>query len=130
MRRYLVAPVLLALTACASPQQQCIQQTSGQLATLDAQIAEAQANLSRGFAVVDSTNTTANMQRCFAGSAVNNANSAHRGCIGTSNPTVQRTVPVNRQAETQRLAALQKQRDAVAVHAAPAIADCKARFPQ
>ena len=46
----LILPLLLALAACATPQQQCINSVAGNLHALDGLILQTQGNLQRGFA--------------------------------------------------------------------------------
>ena len=53
MKPYLAATILLALVACATPQQRCITKAAPDLPVLNRLIAETEGNLSRGYAFTE-----------------------------------------------------------------------------
>ncbi len=57
--------LVLALTACGTPQEQCIRANTKELRQVDALIAETRANLSRGYAYDEQTVTDWDWEPCF-----------------------------------------------------------------
>ena len=130
MRWVLIAPALLALTACGTPQQQCIDQTSQDLIVLDRLIAQTQGNLARGFAYVPTVQSVPVFQPCFGPPSGAYFYGGPLTCSGNWNQTVLRPSAIDLNAEAAKLATMQKKRDQLAHQLAPAVAECKARYPQ
>ena len=63
MRR-IALPFLLVLAACASPQQSCIRAAQTELRAIDAQIAESETALRRGYRVTQATEARTTLNIC------------------------------------------------------------------
>lgn len=129
MRWYLLAPALLALTACGTPQEQCIRLNTHDLIVLDRLIAETQGNLSRGFAYVETVETVPVFRPCFSEPTDANPNPAPHTCLDDREQTVRRPAAIDLDAEAKKLASMRKRRDQMDHELAPAVAGCKARYP-
>lgn len=53
MKRFLATPLLLALAACGTPQERCIDRASHDIKVMDRLIARTEGNISRGYAYVE-----------------------------------------------------------------------------
>lgn len=62
--RLIALPVLLVLAACASPRQACIRAAEADLRAMDAQIAESEAALRRGYRVSEATEGRTTLNIC------------------------------------------------------------------
>lgn len=130
MKWYLIAPALLALSGCGTPQEQCIRLNTHDLIVLDRLIAETQGNLARGFAYVETVETVPVFRPCFSGPTELNPNPEPRTCLDDEERTVRRPAAIDLDAEARKLATMRKRRDEMASELAPAVAGCKARYPQ
>lgn len=130
MRWYLAAPVLLSLAACGTPQEQCIRSVSHDQIVLDRLIAQTQGNLARGYALVDTVVTTPEMQDCTQSASASNPNPSPQMCFGDVATTVTNPVAIDLTAEAAKLASMQQRRAQMVKELAPAVADCKARYPK
>jgi len=102
MTRIAVLIALAALAACGTPEERCLRRATPDYSTIDAEIAETEANIARGYRVVPS-NTTVGLGLCTQSGPVNL-------CLDTSHDLPPRTEPVDVQAEKGRLAALRARR--------------------
>ncbi|WP_193139514.1 MULTISPECIES: hypothetical protein [unclassified Meridianimarinicoccus] len=50
--RFVIFPVLLLLAACGTPEQRCVRQYTGEVATVERLIEETELNLTRGYTYV------------------------------------------------------------------------------
>lgn len=103
MHRYLPIAAALALSACASPQERCITDATKDLSGLDAQIAEAEINISRGYRVQDAAIDSIGVQAC-------NQIGGVRICVGGEQEIQGRRIPIDVASERARLQALQTRR--------------------
>ncbi len=130
MRWYLMAPVALCLAACGTPQEQCIRSVSHDALVLDRLIAEAQSNLARGYAYVDTVVTTTEFVDCTPDATTANPNPAPQSCFEDVPITVTKPFAIDLDAEAAKLTSMQKRRTQMAKDLAPAVAACKAQYPK
>ncbi len=128
MRLRLALPLLLiaALTACGTPQEQCIRSATRDLRTVERLIAETEANLARGYAYEMRKIIRHEWTRCddwVRGTPV-------RMCFEPVWDTVKRPVAIDPEAEMRKLAALKARRKALAGQAEAAIAACRVQYPE
>jgi hypothetical protein len=62
--RLIYALSALALVACASPQDRCLRQAQAQLVELDAQIAESEHAIARGYRIMPATEARTTLHIC------------------------------------------------------------------
>lgn len=118
--RPLAALCLLALAAaCAEPRTACLNRATAELRAIDAEIAEIELALARGYRVVGGSTVTAGLSVCTRDNPVT-------VCLGGSRPISERTVAIDRRAEEARLRALRAERPAAAARAERAAAACPA----
>jgi hypothetical protein len=125
MSRLLFVLALVALLgACSTPQQRCEAGIDRDLGALDAQIAEAQGNIARGYALRPDRSRTVTFGACSG----NNG----RGSVGITIcgertvPVANRPVAIDLAAERARLGDLQRQRATRESAIAAALAQCAA----
>lgn len=122
---------LLFLTACGTPQEQCLNRNTRDLRTVDRLITETQGNLDRGYAYEDITVYRDVWVYCDR-PAVPEGQPAPppRMCLDEQAETVTRPKAIDLAAEATKLAGLVAKRRQLARAAEPAIARCKAEFPE
>ncbi len=125
----------LLLAACGTPQERCISDVTRELRVVDRLIADSQANLSRGYALVNQTVYVPVWEYCTPPVVVRPADGSApvlvpgRMCLDDEPRTVRRPVAIDPAAEKRKLAGLQDQRKALVARSEPAIAQCRARYP-
>jgi hypothetical protein len=131
MRR-LILPVLLILTACGTPQEQCINRNTRDLRTVEKLIKETQTNLARGFALEQVTTYVPVWVQCPITALVDGTKKPRptRLCLEDRPQTETRPKAIDLNAERAKLQSLLKKRDELASAAAPLIAECKAQYPE
>jgi hypothetical protein len=126
MRAVLSAVLLLVLlSACGTPLQQCLWRAEADLRSLETERAERQRSLDRGYALERQIVPFVGPAICahpVTGTPVPCARFADRW------DTVE--VPINRRLETQRVAVLDRMIAEERARVAPAQAACRAQFPQ
>jgi hypothetical protein len=127
MKRFLI---LFALAACGTPQERCINGVSGDLGTLDRLIAETQGNISRGFGYETQTQMVPEWVDCTPGATPDNPKPKSQMCFDDVPQQVRRPVALDLAAEQAKLDSMVKRRGQMASLVAPAIEDCKARYPE
>jgi hypothetical protein len=121
--------LVLILAACGTPQEQCIRANTKELRQVDALIAETQSNLARGYGYEEHTVTDWDWEPCFVGRPV--ANDRHSDmCWEPYERTVRKAVAIDPAVEKRKLAALTARRKVLVSQAAPAVAACKAQYPE
>ena len=130
MKWYLAAPILLSLSACGTPQEQCIRSVSHDVIVLDRLIVETQGNLTRGFGYVDTVVSQPAFLDCTPGATAANPNPPPQTCFEDVSTTVTKPVAIDLNAEAAKLASMQKRRAQMSKALAPAVADCQARYPK
>lgn len=118
MYRHLLIAAALGLAACATPAERCISDATKGFTEIDAQIAEAETNLARGYAIADPVIDTVGVDVCSGSGNV-------RICLGGTHDVEGRHVPIDARAERARLAALRDRRAAMEVTAERQIAACQ-----
>lgn len=133
MKRLLLTLPLL-LVACGTPQEQCIAQNTRDLRTVDRLIAEAEGNLSRGYALVDETISFPSFEPCYRpgrATAENpNPPPVLTTCRSRSYQTVKKPQSIDLEAEARKLAQLKDKRRQLARAAESVVAQCKAAYPE
>ncbi len=118
MSRFLLSASLVALVACTTPAERCITNATEGLAEIDAEIAEAEANIARGYRLEERAINNVGMEFC---SAQNNV----KICVAGDHDIPPRQVPIDVAAEQGRLQALKNQRAAADARMQREIAACQ-----
>jgi len=124
-------PVLAFLTACGTPQEQCISYNTRDLRVVDRLIAEVEGNLDRGYAIETVTITREYWTLCHPGPGVEGepARSPER-CLVDRDYDVERPKAIDLAAEAQKLEGLRQKRAELARNAQAVIAECQAKYPE
>ncbi len=135
MRRPTLAlPLLALLAACGTPQERCVSRETRDLRAVDRQIAEAEGNLARGYALVEVT-----VYENYWGYCRERPDPPAEGqpppppevrlCQKEREFTETRAKRIDLVAERQRLLGFQAERKVLAGAAETAIDRCRAAFP-
>lgn len=128
MRPLLVLVSLLALVACATPQQACIAQATRDARVLDALILQTRGNLARGFAVEEVQEVRTVRDTC---TGRNEDGSTFRfRCERTQTVTVEQAVAIDLDAERAKLASLEQRQLQNRANAEAAVQQCRAAYPE
>ena len=134
MRRIILIAALAVLSACGTPQEQCILRQTRDLRTLDRLIAETEGNLARGFAIEEYTETIDYWGTCHAPQAAGpdgvQPPPVAYTCRRDRDVTKTRAVAIDLGAERQKLSSMQSKRRDLARAAEGPIAACKASYPE
>lgn len=124
--------IFLALAACATPQEACINRATRELRTLDDLIAEQRANLARGYALVERTEWRLDWRICDPGAPATDTTPARppRWCWDEVPVTVTDRVPIDPAAEQRKLAGLEARRAEELALAQQRAAECRALYPE
>ena len=128
MKPYLAAPFLLALMACATPQQRCIIKAAPDLPVLNRLIAESEGNLARGYAFADVEGDMEVWKLCRVDLTPSEVGQTM--CLETETTTTREAVAIDLTAEAAKLASMRARRDDIEAKAQPAFAQCQAEFPK
>ena len=128
MKPYLAAPFLLALMACATPQQRCIIKAAPDLPVLNRLIAESEGNLARGYAFADVEVEMDVWKLCRVDLTPSEVGQTM--CLETETTTTREAVAIDLTAEAAKLASMRARRDDIEAKAQPAFAQCQAEFPK
>lgn len=134
MRRTLIFLTLLA--ACGTPQERCINGVTRDLRVVDRLISTSEGNLKRGYALEEVVISSTEWLPCPAAPAVVLPDGsvapapAPLLCPNSVRDTEVRPKAINLQDEADTLASLKAKRTALSREATPAIAQCKAEFPE
>lgn len=130
MRR-LLCLTLLGLTACGTPQEQCIQRNTRDLRTIDALVTETRANIARGYAIEEYTVQVPVWQICGLLPSQNpDKPPLPYYCFEDEAETRTRPKAIDLRAETAKLESLLERRDQLSLAAEGVIAQCKAKYPE
>ncbi len=130
-RIILVACGLLA--ACGTPQEQCIGRNTRDARVVERLITETQGNLTRGYALDRVTVSTPVWTLCETQSFTEGRKKkppTPRYCWEDRDETVTRPRAIDLAAEQRTLNGLIEKRRALLATAAPAIAACRAQYPE
>lgn len=134
MKRIVLVAALGLMTACGTPQEQCIQRETRDLRTLDRLIAETQTNIARGYALEEYTETIDYWGTCYAPQAVGpdgvRPPPVAFTCRRDRDVTRTRPVAIDLGAERQKLSSMEGKRRDLARAADGPIAACKASYPE
>jgi hypothetical protein len=122
---------LATMTACGTPQEQCINRNTRDLRTVDRLIDEAKGNLARGYAYETITVYEDYWTTCPAPAPVEGQPpSPPRMCLDERPVTEQRPKAIDLNAEARKLDSLKVKRKELARAAEAVIAQCKAEYPE
>lgn len=123
---------LLILTACGTPQEQCINRNTRDLRTIQSLVNETQANITRGYAIEEYTVYIPVWQICDIQPPAVAGQPAPppRYCFEQEPQTRTRPKAIDLRAEGAKLDSLLERRDQLARAAEPVIAQCKAQYPE
>jgi hypothetical protein len=128
MRRTLFILPLIALTACATPREQCVNDASRQTRVLTQLVNEARGNLARGYALAESTDVRTLTRTCRGRDA--NDEVFTYPCNETETFTTTRPVSIDLDAEQVKLAQLERRLSQAQTNANTSIAQCIAIHPE
>ncbi|MDQ2065951.1 hypothetical protein Q9295_06180 [Xinfangfangia sp. CPCC 101601] len=134
MKRLLPLSFLALLTACGTPQEQCIARNTRDLRTVEQLIAETQGNLQRGYALEKRVERYRAFEPCLLPSPPD-ANGNPQPPRRATCPDVRErtyTVPktIDLQLESRKLAQLQDKRLELQRSAQQVVQQCKAQYPE
>lgn len=125
----LLAPLVLILAACGTPQEQCVNRATREVRTLDRLITETRDNLRRGYGYAPEERTRWSWEICDRFTDGSGQIRSHM-CWEPVRETIQKPVAIDPEAETRKLEGLLARRDAYLKAAEPAIAACRATYPE
>jgi hypothetical protein len=129
MKRILL-PTLLILSACGTPQEQCISAATRDMRVVDRLIAETEGNLTRGYGYENVTVYVTEWQDCTPAATTANPEPKPRVCLEDVPQTTRQPVALDLAAEQAKLTGLKQKRAQQAKAAASAINQCKAQYPE
>lgn len=135
MRRSL-GVVLVLLAGCGTPQEQCIARETRDIRILDRLITETQGNLTRGYALEEVVTYRDRWVRCPVTRVAPVEGepapppAPPQLCLDEVRETSTRPKAIDLRAEAQKLASMQEKRAGLMRAAGPAIAQCRAQFPE
>ena len=131
-----LASVAATLAACGTPQQQCINAQTRELRTVERLIGEAEQNLARGYAYETREITRPEWVVCGYTEVPPPAPGAPapqpkpRYCFDEVTESVREEVAIDPLVEQRKLDGLVAKRRDLSARAAPAIAACRAQYPE
>lgn len=123
MRLIYVGAALLALSACATPRQQCEQQATSQHQTLLRVIAQAKGNIARGYAIHRQSVPYTYTRTCYSGTL-------SYTCPATGYRTQETPVAINISEERKLLRAAMSEAKISEQNAKIALKQCASQFPE
>lgn len=130
MKRF-VFPSLVLLAACGTPQEQCINQSTRDLRTVDRLITETQGNLDRGYAFETVTTYELRWTTCRQPPVPEGETAPPpQLCLDREPVSKRQPKAIDLQEEARKLASLKIKRRDLARAAEAAIAQCKAQYPE
>lgn len=130
MRAGLVAPLILALAACGTPQERCINNATREIRTIDRLAAETEATIARGYGYESHEVVRHVWARCDRDYVGLGTHLHPRMCFVPVSDTVRRPVAIDPVAEQRKLDALRERRASLMARAQSEIAACRSRFPE
>ncbi|MCG3266964.1 hypothetical protein [Yoonia sp. I 8.24] len=128
MRRALFILPLIALTACATPREQCINDANREVRVLTHLVNETRGNLARGYAIAESTDVRTLVRTCRGRDA--NDEIFTYPCNETETFTTTRPVSIDLDAEQVKLAQLERRLSQAQANANTSISQCIAIHPE
>lgn len=129
---YLGLVALLALSACATPQEQCINAATREVAIMDQLIAETRRNIDRGYAIEERQIVVPQFQRCerIVTGADGKPTTDSYFCMKDTVQTVRDPKAIDLEVETRKLDSMLARRARMATEAARVVESCRARYPK
>ncbi len=128
MRLLFALAPLAVLTACATPQQQCLNNVTEALRVNTYLIAQTQGNLNRGYALETEQRLTSNTNICYVRDRKGGLSPDF--CDEPAYRTVTKPVPINLRIERETLDQLLAKRAVLERQSATAVAQCRAQYPE
>ena len=119
--RFSPALLVLALAACATPQERCVLNATKELRTVNSLIAESEANLARGYAIDRELERRPRLTFCAGG---RRSNVGLSFCRDTDIYVRERPVALDPEAERRKLALLRERKARLEVPSQRAAAAC------
>jgi hypothetical protein len=130
MRRALALPVMLALVACGTPQEQCIARETRDLRVVERLIKETSGNLQRGYALEEVTVSETVWVDCTPRVKEGAPAPERKLCLDEVSDTITQPKAIDLAAEQRTLdSLLVKQRD-LSRAAERVVAACKEAYPE
>ena len=145
-RRFFFVSVALGLAACSTPQQRCISDATRDLNVVTALIARIEGDLARGYGLADKQVVSTVWRPCHYYRPPMPLPPPPPGTVGQRPPpmpfmgpqmctddvvqTIQVPVPIDVQAERRQLEDLRRKQAELSRAAGPAVAQCKAQYPE
>lgn len=128
---FTLLPVLV-LTACGTPQEQCIRRNTSEYRTISSLLAEVEGNLARGYAWREREVTRTEWDDCrtWARRKDGEAVLVSRPCLRDVTDTVRYRVPIDPLSEKRKRDNLVERRAALAKQANAAVNACRAAYPE
>ncbi|ANT63043.1 hypothetical protein AYJ57_21455 (plasmid) [Salipiger sp. CCB-MM3] len=129
--KYFALPLLLALGACASTQEVCIDRAGERLNAIQERIETAEGNISRGYAIHVSEEPRASVGFC-TGNGYGGGYHSNIGistCIGTDNGPREQAVAIDVSEERAKLEQLREAFAQEQVTYQAQVAQCRSAFP-
>lgn len=126
----IVIPALLILSACGTPQQNCISGATRDMRVVDRLIAETEANLQRGYAIEEQVVFRPIWVPCYPHVRPGRPAVGPQMCMDDEDEVIRRPKAIDLNAESAKLASLKAKRAAQVEAASPAIRACRAQYPE
>jgi len=117
MYRLTLIAAVMALTACATPEERCIPRATPDFEKIDAEIAETQANIERGYRI-EHSGVNLGVDFC-------NQTGHASICVGGDRELTSGPIPINSRAEREKLRRLRAQRVEMQARLANDIRRCR-----
>lgn len=136
MRKFAAFCLLLLVTGCGTPQEQCIAANTRDLRVVDRLIKETEGNIARGYAFEEVTVTVTDWEYCYPPAPPPTAGNPNpqrpppRLCLEDRTETVRRPKAIDLAAEQRKLNGLLVKRKDLARQAEKVIAACRRAYPE
>ena len=127
---FLLLGSLAMLTACGTPQEQCIRANTRDLQVVDRLIRETEGNLARGYGFETVTEYEPRWIDCTPRPTTANPTPASQMCFDRVPVSVRKEVALDLTAEKAKLASMKTKRASLSKAAQGVIAQCKAQHPE
>ena len=124
MRKTLTILALLTLAACVTPQESCISQVYGPSRALQAQIATAEGNIARGYAI-----HSQNVPYTYVGTCFNDEGAPY-DCQMNGTRVRESPVSIDLTEERRKLARLKRDLATAQAGLAAQVAQCRLAYPE
>jgi hypothetical protein len=129
MKRFLVLPLVL-LSACGTPQEQCIAANTRDLQVVNRLIKETEGNLARGYGYETVTEIQNDWVDCTPKPTAAMPKPKREMCFEEVPVSVRKEVALDLNAEAAKLKSLTAKRTSLTRAAESVVAQCRAKFPE